>query len=82
MSQSEIDATVSASFRIHPNGMLVKGGLNGALPVLDESGAARANLLLALLFGDRLKTSLELQLPIAGVPSTLALRVALSIAVR
>jgi hypothetical protein len=84
MSGSELEATASASLPIYPKaaGARARASVNGALPVLDESGAARADLRLALLFGDRVNTSLELHLPITGSPSTLKLVVALSIGVR
>jgi hypothetical protein len=82
MSASELDATLSASVPIYPSAtrLRLRSGVDGALPILDAHAAARAELIVGLLFGDRANTSVEGHLPITGEPSTLKL--VLSVGIR
>jgi hypothetical protein len=84
MASSELAATASASVPIYPTviGVRLLAGVYGAVPILDDTAAPRADLRLGALFGGSTKTSVELHLPIAGDPSTLKLVVELSVALR
>jgi hypothetical protein len=84
MSPSELGATLSASAPIYQGatGVRLRGGVDGAQPILDKAATARASLLVGLLLGDRVQTSFELKLPIVGEPSTLKLVLELSLGIR
>lgn len=84
MSSSELEATLAATLPIYPGvePLRIKAGIAGAQPVFSDGAAARLNSLVGLLLGNRVKTSIELQLPIAGEPATHQLVLELSVALR
>jgi hypothetical protein len=81
MSPSEIDATLSASLPIYPGlpGLRFKAGADSAVLVVNDRSGARANAFVGFWIGGRVKTSVELHLPIAGEPSTTSLVLELSV---
>jgi hypothetical protein len=81
MSSSELEATLSASVPIHPSVSLLRllAGADGAVPVFEEGGAARTNAMVGVLLGSRVRSSVELHLPIAAEPSVVKLVIDLSV---
>jgi len=59
----------------------LKAGSNVALPVAQQSNAARADAFVAFMLGGRARASIELHLPLVGEPSTQRLVIELSVAV-
>jgi len=84
MSSSELDLAVLASAPIHPSlpELRLRAGMDGALPIDDEGGGARASARAGLSFVRPVTSSIELQVPVAGEPSTLKLLLELSVALR
>jgi len=84
MSSSELDIAVLVSAPIHPSvpKLRLRAGMDGALP-FDENGAgARANGRAGLVFVQPVTSSIELQVPVAGEPSTVKVVLELSVALR
>jgi hypothetical protein len=70
MNMSELDAAAAGSFAFTPNAF-ARLGLYGAVPVAIDDGRARAAGFAGLgVQGERLGTSLEVHLPLAGEPFT------------
>jgi hypothetical protein len=84
MSSSELDIAVLASAPIHPSmpELRLRAGLDGAVPFAEDGARARANGRAGLVFVQRVTSSIELQLPVAGEPSTVKVVLELSVALR